>query len=109
MSELSFRLEKEFEKLKQRRDELSVQLDLGRKEIQDTWNAVDDRWGELENRMRLWGQLTSQTAEEVSEAAEAVVDDAKRGLEATADEVKDSAKALVAEVREGFERLRSLV
>jgi ElaB/YqjD/DUF883 family membrane-anchored ribosome-binding protein len=109
MSELGFRLEQEFEKLKQRRDELRVQLDLGRKEVQDKWDAIDDRWGELETQVKLWGRLTTQTAEDVTDAAEAVVEDAKKGLEATADDVKDAAKELVAEVREGLERLRSLV
>lgn len=109
MSEIGDRLEKEFEKLKQHRDELRVQLDLGKKEIQGKWSALDDRWGELETKMRLLGRITKQTAEDVSDAAEVAAGDVKEGLELTADEVKAAAKTLVAEVREGIDRLRSLV
>ena len=59
--------------------------------------------------MKLWGRLSKQTAEEVSDAAEAVVEDAREGIEMTADEAKGAANSLLREVREGFERLRSLV
>ena len=109
MSELSFRLEQEFEKLKQRRDELRVQLDLGKKEVEDTWASLDEQWGELEAKVKLWARLTRQSADEVSDAAEEVVEDAREGLEMTAGEVADAAKKLVVEVREGFDRLRNLL
>jgi predicted nucleic acid-binding Zn-ribbon protein len=109
MSELGFRLDQEFAKLKRRRDELRVQLDLGKKEVEDKWGSLDDQWGELESKVKLWARLTRQTADEVSDAAEEVVEEAREGLETTADEVADAAKKLVAEVREGFERLKNLL
>jgi hypothetical protein len=109
LSELSFRLEQEFEKLKQRRDELRVQLDLGKKEVGDKWASLDEQWGELEAKVRLWARLTRQTTDEVSDAAEEVVEDAREGLEMTANEVADAAKKLVGEVREGIERLKNLL
>jgi hypothetical protein len=70
---------------------------------------LDERWGELETKVKLWARLTRQTADEVSDAAEEVAEDAREGLEMTADEVADAAKRLVSEVREGFERLKNLL
>jgi hypothetical protein len=109
MSDLSHRLQQEYEKLKTHRDELRVQLDLGKKEAKAAWLEVDETWGELETRMKLLGRLSRQTAEEVSEAAGELVDDAREGVSLTADEVKDGANKLVGEVREGLARLRSLI
>ena len=46
MSDLGNLLKQEYEKLQQRRDELKVQLDLGKMEVRDKWNALDERWAE---------------------------------------------------------------
>ncbi len=108
MSDLSHWLQEEYEKLKTRRDELRVQLDLGKKEVEDAWREADEKWGDLESKMKLMGNLARQTAEEVSEAAGELVEDTREGVAMTLDEAKQAAEKLVGELREGFDRLRNL-
>lgn len=87
MSELGDRLEQELEKLKTRRDELRVQLDLGKKDLQDSWEEAEHRWHKLEGYL---GRIKHE------------------GQEAL-DEVGDAAELLLDEIKDGFKRLRSLV
>ncbi len=87
MSELADRITAKFEKLKQKRDELQVQLDLGKMEAADAWNALDERWGEVETKVREIEQQGQEAAEDIQDAAELLLD----------------------EIREGFEKLRKLI
>jgi len=87
MSELGDRLEQELEKLKTKRDELRVQIDLGKKDLQDSWEEAEHRWHRLEGYV---GRLKGE------------------GQDAL-EEVGDAAELLLDEIKEGFSRLRKLV
>ena len=87
MSELRNRIEQEVDKLKARRDELRVQVDLGKKDAEDAWNKADEKWSELEaHLLRL-----------------------KREGEEVADDIGAAADKLIAEVKDGFRDLLKLV
>ena len=107
MSESHFRLDEEFQHLKQIRDEIRVQLNLGKREVDDKWNELDARWGELENKMVLFKRLTAQTADEVGDAIDVVVEEARDGLDDTAEDVRAAANLLLDEIREGFKRMKA--
>ena len=87
MSQLSDRLIDEFERLKQHRDEIRVQLDLGKKEAEASWNEVEKHWVQLEGKVKLLAGEAQDAAEDVAAAADNLVD----------------------EIKEGFNRLRKLV
>ena len=87
MSEIKDRLHGEYEKLKQRRDELRVQVDLGKKEAQDAWDELEGKWEQLEGRFKVLARESKDAAGEVAAAAE----------------------VLLGEVKDGFARLRKLV
>lgn len=87
MSELRDRLEQELEKLKTTRDELRVQIDLGKKEAEDAFEEVSEQWGHLEAHLaRL-----------------------KKEGEGALDDIGDAAELLVDEIKKGFDRVRSLL
>ncbi|HKK03024.1 MAG TPA: hypothetical protein VKA17_04450 [Gammaproteobacteria bacterium] len=50
MTELS-RQQKAVEKLRQERDELRLQVHLGRAELQEEWQALEHKWETLEARL----------------------------------------------------------
>lgn len=87
MSELTTRLEQELEKLKVRRDELRVQLDLGKMDLRDTWEETEARWHKLEAHL---GQLKREGSDAL-------------------DDVGEAAELLLGEIKEGFNRLRTLL
>lgn len=105
MSDLGSWVQEEYEKLKTRRDELRVQLDLGKKEVKDAWLVADQKWGELEKKVKLVRNLSKQTAGEVKQAADELVEEAREGISETLEEVSEGAEKLVHEIREGFNRL----
>lgn len=87
MSEIADRLESELEKLKTRRDELRVQVDLGKKELEDAWEQADVKWNKLEAYV---GRLRREGAEAI-------------------DEIGEAADLLVDELKDGYKRLRELI
>ncbi len=87
MSTFRDRMNEELETLRQRRDELRVQLDLGKKEAADAWHDAESRWERLEGKLRVIGQETKDAADDVEEAAE----------------------LLLGEVREAFQRVAKLI
>jgi predicted nucleic acid-binding Zn-ribbon protein len=87
MMDWRHRLDEEYMRLKQRRDELRLKIDLGKKELRSTWDELDEKWQTLEEKMH-------QVANEAREAT---------------DDVSSAARALIDEIREGFSRVgRSL-
>ena len=77
-------LEETFDKLKQRRDELKVQLNLGKMEARDTWEDVEKNFQELETKMK---GLRQQGEAEV-------------------DRMKEDIQLLMSDIRDGFDRVR---
>ena len=81
MSELSDRLEQELEKLKGKRDELRVRLDLGKKDLQDAWEEAEEKWGHLEAHLLRLKREGQDAAEDIGDAAELLVDELKQGFQ----------------------------
>lgn len=85
MSKLSEFLEDEMKGLRQLRDELRVQSELGSMEAREQWKGLEHRWGELEGKLKLVREGAKEDAAEIGEAV----------------------KILAGELRAGFEHLRS--
>ena len=86
MSDWKRRLEEEFDDLERLRDELRVQVDLGKKELKTVWKELelDHKWQGLEQKME-------RMAREARDAS---------------DDVASAAQLLLGEIREGFSRIR---
>lgn len=80
MSELAQRIEQQVEKLKTRRDELRVQLDLGKKDAEDAWDEAEKKWNVLESHLLRLKREGEEVAEDVGEAAEILIDEIKDGF-----------------------------
>jgi hypothetical protein len=80
MAKLHDRLQEESKKLQQRRDELRVQLDLGKKDAADAWHGVESRWEEFEGKLRVLADESKDAAEDVGKAAELLLDEIREGL-----------------------------
>lgn len=75
----------EIESLRQIRDEVRLQANLGRAELRDRFQALEKRWEELEGKLKVVGE------------------EARDDLT----EVKATAKTLVEELRESYRNLRA--
>ncbi|QDG50263.1 hypothetical protein FIV42_05815 [Persicimonas caeni] len=78
-------LQETFDKLKQKRDELKVKLNLGKMEARDAWEDVEKNFQELETKMK---GLRQQGQSE-------------------ADRMKEDIRLLMSDIRDGFERVRN--
>ena len=80
MSSFQDRLNEDVDKLRQRRDELLVQLDLGKKDAADAWHEVEHRWQHLEGKLRVLADESKEAAEDVGEAASQLVEEIRDGF-----------------------------
>lgn len=65
-------VEKMIAELKQRRDELALQIHLGSKEAQDEWDALEKKWEKFSAEAKL-----EQSAGDIGDAASALGDELK--------------------------------
>jgi CBS domain-containing membrane protein len=86
-SDVGFRVQREIDNLRRLRDELRVQIHLGKAEARDLWNDLEERWSELEGRAQALADRAEEPLEDIAAAAELVVE----------------------EVREGYRRVRDLL
>jgi CBS domain-containing membrane protein len=84
LSGLGERIEREVEGLQRVRDELRVQIHLGRAEARDLFEGLEQRWHELETRI------------------ERVAGEARRPMQEAGDAVRD----LVVELKDGYRKIR---
>lgn len=75
----SEKFSEEVEDLRRVRDELRVQLHLGREEARERWEALEKRWHHLESRLKVVREGSRESAEDVREAARMLVDEIRRG------------------------------
>ena len=87
MSQAGEWMKEELEGLRQIRDELRVQKELGRAELQDRFEGLEKRWHELEGKLKV---LRGEARED-------------------AEQVKEAARLLAGEIRDGYEHLKSLL
>jgi uncharacterized protein YoxC len=81
------KLSEELDELKRIRDEIRVQIRLGKAEAKDLWERSEEKIGELESKVK-----------SISNQAEQPLHD-----------IGDAAKLLVDEIREGFKRIRDAI
>jgi chromosome segregation ATPase len=81
MTTLQERVQSEFETLRQRRDELRVQLDLGKMEAADAWHEAEERWERLESKVRTLARESKDAAEDVGEAAKLLLDEVREAFD----------------------------
>ena len=77
-------LQKLMDQLKQDRDELKLKIHLGKKELKDEWEELQDKLAALERRLQ----------------------PTKHAVAETADDVWESVKLVGGEIRAGFNRIR---
>ncbi len=58
-------VKKLIQKLKQERDELALQMHLGKEELKDEWDAVQHRLDQLVHRFEPLNQAVAETSEDV--------------------------------------------
>lgn len=69
--------------IRQERDEIALQIHLGKQELKEEWDVLDDKLNELNHRF----------------------DPLKEAVGETSEEVWDSLKLLASELKEGFQRI----
>lgn len=87
MSKHEKELDDLLEKLKQRRDELNLQLHLGKAEAKELWQQTEEKWQRLRDQLEQIDNETGDVAKDVGATAMLVAD----------------------EIRQGYERLRKLL
>jgi len=75
------RLQKEFDLLRQTRDELRVQLYLGAVEAEDAWDRVEGSWYQLESRVKRIFEAAHDATEDVEEATRLLFEEVKEGYD----------------------------
>jgi hypothetical protein len=84
MSKTSEWMHEELEGLRQLRDELRVQAELGRAEMRERFEHLEKRWHDLEGKLKV------------------IADGAREDL----DEVREAAGMLAGELRHGYENMK---
>lgn len=77
-------LGEEIDRLRELRDELRVQAELGRAEFRDRWQELEKSWHQLEGRLKL----------------------AREGAREDTQNVREAARLLASELRESYEKLK---
>jgi hypothetical protein len=73
--------QRELETLTKLRDELKVQMHLGKTEIKQDWERLEATFQRVQDELRYTGEQTKQPAKDISTAAKALLDELKRGYE----------------------------
>jgi len=69
------------ETLKKLRDELNVQLHLGKAEAKDLWQETEDKWRRLRSELDKIDDDTGDAAKDVGAAAMLLAEEIKQGYE----------------------------
>ena len=84
-SNLRPRIESEIESLRTARDELSVQVHLGAEEVRDAWEKAERSWNHLEGRIKVLGEATQDSIEDIGDAVQLLAEEIRRGYKAIRD------------------------
>ena len=68
-------------KLEQRRDELNVQMHLGKAEAKDLWQETEDKWRHLRSQLDEIDNDTGDVATDVGAAAMIVAEEIRQGYD----------------------------
>jgi len=82
-SDLRARIESEIrselDSLRAARDEIRVQIHLGAVEAREAWEKAEKNWNHLEGRMKVLGEATQESLEEIGGAVEMLAEEIRRG------------------------------
>jgi predicted nuclease with TOPRIM domain len=81
MSEDTGRLQTLFDDLKRLREELAVQIHLGKAEAKDEWARLEKKWDELRGQMKPATDVAGDTARGIGSAFEQAAKELKTGYE----------------------------
>ena len=87
MAELAERIESELEEVRRMRDELRLQVHLGKAEAQELWESLEHRFSEAEGKAKVMAQRAEEPLADIGEAA----------------------RLLLWEIRSGYHRLREIL
>jgi SMC interacting uncharacterized protein involved in chromosome segregation len=87
MAQETHRITEEVEGLQRLRDELRVQLHLGKAEARERFEKLEQTWQHLESRLKL---IREESGEDLGQ-------------------IREAAGLLVGEIRDGYRHLRSLL
>lgn len=69
------------DKLRQGRDEVGVQIHLGKAEAKDLWKETEDKWRSLRSQLDKIDDDTGDTAKDVGAATMLLAEEIKKGYE----------------------------
>ncbi len=80
-----------FEDLKQRRDELRVQMNLASKEIRDEWEELEEKMEDFSNKAKNFASEAKlkETGEDIGDALEQLGRELKAGYKRIRDALRD--------------------
>ncbi len=81
MTESQKKLEESYDRLKQMRDELKVQLNLGKKEAKERWEKVEKDLDELQVRMKAYAEKGEKQADKWKKETRDLIGDVRTRLE----------------------------
>lgn len=70
-----------FEDLKQQRDELRLQIHLGKTEAQQEWDKLEDKWEDIRPKLEVVKDHTTEASREVWGALEQAGEAIKKGYQ----------------------------
>lgn len=86
MSEWMDQFKQDLETLRQVRDEIRVQLHIGKADAKDRWHKLEDKWIDVEGRMR---DIGSESFHAISDATKRMMGELKRDYEELRDALKE--------------------
>jgi BMFP domain-containing protein YqiC len=75
------RFEETIAKLKRERDELALEIELGKAEAREEWKALEAKLAALEAKSKPAAKAVGETAQGVGASLELAADEIKRGFE----------------------------
>ena len=79
MSDLRDRIHKDAEELRGLRDDLKLQVHLGKMEAQQRFEKAEKDWEHLEAKLKLLAEASRESSDEVGEAARLLVEEIREG------------------------------
>lgn len=87
MNDIKESIEKELQELRRHRDELAVRLNLGKKDLKDLFLSLENRWLDIEEKVKLAGSSSGH-----------VLDELRAKISSTASELKEQYEKLKAQL-----------
>lgn len=84
-------IQKEVAELKAYRDELKVQAHLGAAEAKESWQQLENKWPELERRLRAFEGGASEAVQRMADATKELMTEIRTGYKRLEKEVKKNA------------------